>query len=289
MELGNQKILMAGLPEAGKTTFVAALWNYLNDVSTEKAFTVGTLADNDIEYLNSISGKWASYETVGRNLGDLSTVKNIKMNLLRAGGSQVILEVPDIAGEFFRDLFEQRKWPVEYESLLSEITGVVLFIQSIDDNNAPKLIKQSQKLAQTAGEAENSIHDNQENIQQWTHSHTSSQVKLVEFLQFVLYHKADILPLKVSVVISQWDEIQKTTLNYTPEKWLEHYMSLLYQYLVCNNESYHVLSFGVSAQGGSYDENQEELQTKKPIDRIIVQEGGNISNDITKPIVWITG
>ncbi|MES2654587.1 MAG: hypothetical protein V4620_03305 [Bacteroidota bacterium] len=286
---GNKKILMAGLPEAGKTTFVAALWNYLNNVSDDKAFSIGTLANNDIEYLNNISGKWASYDVVGRNTGDLSSVQNIKMNLLRTGGGEVTLEVPDIAGEFFRDLFEQRQWPLEYDTLLSEITGVILFIRSSDENNTPKLIKQVQNLTQVAGETETPVQDDQNNMQQWNHNLTSSQIKLVEFLQFITYHKTSILPIKVSVVISQWDVIMKTLPDYTPEKWLAHHLPLLNQYLCCNTDTFNSGYFGVSAQGGSYKDDIDELLSKNPMDRIMVKEGQSISNDITKPIVWITG
>ena len=60
-----KKCFIAGLPSAGKTTFLAALWNLINHDPDAK------LKLNKIEngqYLASLSNKWANMEPLERTV-----------------------------------------------------------------------------------------------------------------------------------------------------------------------------------------------------------------------------
>ena len=61
MENYNKKLLMVGLPETGKTTYLAALWDVVNNPEeVEGALKLACLPVN-AQYLNMISEKWIAY------------------------------------------------------------------------------------------------------------------------------------------------------------------------------------------------------------------------------------
>jgi stage III sporulation protein SpoIIIAA len=51
--------LIIGLPETGKTTFLAALWHVVTSEEVNESLRLERL-HGDSKYLNEISAKWAS-------------------------------------------------------------------------------------------------------------------------------------------------------------------------------------------------------------------------------------
>ncbi len=56
--MSQKRIMICGLPESGKTTFIAALWYLLSNDEISTALTLESLPENR-NYLNSLSRKWA--------------------------------------------------------------------------------------------------------------------------------------------------------------------------------------------------------------------------------------
>lgn len=301
--MSETRILVSGLPGTGKTTFIAALWCYVKSNTTAKTLAVNSLAGVEHEYLNSIANDYMAYEIPGRSLQNTHYEK-VVMPLKKISDSQpVTLEIPDIAGEKFRDHFDMREWSKEYDDLLQDVKGMLVFVSPLSQNNRPQFIadaaemealleeeeETSEKETAAAAQAETMEAPPKPTLTNWDVKYVPNQVKIVEGLQFLLHHKNIAKPLKLSVIISAWDTVPGTE-ELEPETWLEYNLPLLHQYLQCNTDKFTSRCFGVSGQGCDYNkEEQVDAIAGKPVyERITVKHGTATTTDITQPIIWMT-
>lgn len=282
--MASKKILFAGLPSSGKTTFIAALWYFLTKSPENCSLSLeSSIGEN--EYLNDICETWLSFKPVSRTnpKSETTVLMNIKNN---SNGEKAILEIPDFSGEVFRDHFDTREWSKEHDELLNEVDGILLFINPSEERNRPQFITLENEILRYFGE-EPEVKPTQQ--EEFNLNFVPHQVKLVEILQFMEFYKPKKKPMKVSIVISAWDLVMENyeSKSSSPVKWTATHLPLLFQYIVSNENIFNVQYFGVSAQGGDYDSEEiEELMKKKPEERIHVREEDSISTDITKPILW---
>ncbi len=285
----KNKILLLGLPNTGKTTFIAALWYYVRSDAATKSLILNSLEKGEHEYLNKISMEWLSFEKVPRT--NPGVIEPVLMNLKNVKtGEIILLDIPDFSGEIFREHFDNREWSKELFELFDEIVGTLIFINPNDHKNRPALVSDAIEAAAILGEVPPLINDLSKLIP-WDSTHTSNQVKLVEHLQMISYYKDEILPMKIGIIISAWDKVEdiKEPKVY-PEEWLKLHLPLLYQYLTTNQSNFICEYFGISAQGVDYDDKDgiNELFDVPAEDRICVKQGNNIFNDIAQPISWVS-
>lgn len=349
----ENNILVMGLAGTGKTTFIAALWAYLTEDIPEKELTLHSLVDGDSKYLNEITRQWLTCNRIQRNLKTESH-KDIRMNLKVVGdGSEIDLNIPDIAGETFQEHFDIRKWSKSYDETIARTTGVLLFVSPLTPNNKPALILDALEITREMdenlvdSESDSSFEDDgaartNETEQASTNGNslvvevvdkvdvlgaesfggnaskskaekgsvdteliddingvaaftpynpelTCNQVKIIEELQFIAFHHPKVIPVKVAVMVSAWDQLISPVVDLSPEDWLNINMPLLYQFIKCNSGKFTVDFFGVSAQGVDYDD-ENEVRKKfgtLPQDRIIIQKNHDRSHNITMPIMWV--
>lgn len=281
----TSRILFAGMHDSGKTTYIAALWDYINSDKKDKNFILNTLADSENEYLEKIRSEWLQCKKVTRT--NLNT-ESVKMNLCSTENQEnIIIEIPDFSGELFNNHFQHREWSTEYNDLIRNLSGIVLFINPKDEKNRMQFISDAveiEEMLKIPG-----LDVNEEVVHtSWSQEYSSHQVKLVEALQFVENYREESFPVRVSVIISRWDLLYKTGIS--PEQWLKLQLPLLDQYLLCNSKSFKVTYFGISAQGGDYSISQdvERLLSMEPYERPIVRFGDTNINDLTAPINWLT-
>jgi hypothetical protein len=292
--MSETRILISGLPSTGKTTFIAALWNYINSDSEEKSLTLDTLAGSEHEYLNSIANDWLAYKDPSRSLQNTNFERVIMPLKKTLTGEAITIEIPDIAGEKFRDHFDLREWALEFDKLLDNLSGVVVFVNPLHKSNLPQFIADVQEIEGIFEDNESKKIEEVElapnpTLTNWDIKFVPNQVKMVEVLQLLQFHKTQNKQLKLSLVVSAWDTVSGAD-TILPKEWLENNLPLLYQYLICNTDKYIVKFFGVSAQGCDYGDEQalDNLMNKNSYDRIVVKEDGVPIKDITKPIIWMT-
>jgi len=298
--IDHSRILFAGMHDSGKTTFIAALWDYINSDRLDKKLVLKSLANSENQYLEKIRAEWLQCEHVSRT--NLNEGETVSMNIDRAdNGQNLILEIPDISGELFNTHFQVREWDDEYNDIVKSIHGLLLFINPQDKKNRTiyladlNEVERELKAEVMAKEDAEEEECNKEEMTkepilefaQWSEEYTSNQVKLVEILQFLKDQRSVSLPLQVSVIISRWDVIEKS-MSGKPEEWLKEKMPLLYQYLICNQDSFLSKVFGVSAQGGNYKKDKNNLLSLDSHERPKVKMGLEFINDITEPIIWLT-
>jgi len=67
--LTNNHVLLIGLPNTGKTSFLAALWYMVGQSSVSCGLSLEKL-DGESQYLNQIRDAWSEYRPVPRNKAD---------------------------------------------------------------------------------------------------------------------------------------------------------------------------------------------------------------------------
>mgnify|MGYP000019237360 CR=1 FL=1 len=129
----------------------------------------------------------------------------------------------------------------------------------------------------------------------WKPSMAPTQVQLVGLLGLLGATPLDIGPRRLVVMLSAWDKAKGERL--TPREFLRAKLPLLSQYLDTNPKLWQWTVYGVSAQGGEYDDTQPGAQRKQeaqdlraadePSRRIELTDGVSTSHDLTVPLVWL--
>ena len=257
------KCLIAGLPDAGKSTYIAALAYILEHPSDEQALRIN-VRSSDRGYINKLSEAWLSQETLERTVqGGLN---RINFSILDKDSSNFILSIPDIAGEEFKSLIQKR------DSVLddwdSDCNCLLLFI-----NNLPNVHILQEQIGEISPSSDNTFPE--------------FSVDLISVdIQIVLMVKALLGKFninKLTVCISAWDELSEDFA--TPADCLIQRSPILYNFVKYYFPKAQI--FGVSAQGGKYDDNiVDELYecTTKNQRAYVVTPEGETKYDITLPL-----
>ena len=281
--------LIIGLPEAGKTTFLAALWHVVTSDEVPGSLKLLQL-DGDRTYLNLIRKAWLKFEEIGRTVAQ--SEETVSMKLCQSDGAEPIdLVFPDMKGESFRQQWVNREWTKEYDELVREAQGILLFVHSLTSMGAERIdAALGEAVAALADEEDKAEEmksiDEDGKLPEWNPLMAPPQVQLVELLQFIDYQRIDENVIPIAVVISAWDIV---IANYdSPQQWLSERLPLLDQYLRTNGERFPLRVYGVSAQGAPLDGDLTRLQEQtRQSDRIIVVNENGSTHDITSPIKWL--
>lgn len=290
-----KRLVVMGLPESGKTTFLAAFWHTLGIPDVPNALTVVRQPTNR-EYLNKIANKWLRFEEVGRT-DQGETPENNMLLLDPATLVEVELEIPDMAGEIYRQQWAFRTCDPQYLPLVQAADYFMLFIGPHVQEMAPLADAQRALQGLEADEAE----DGPEVPTEWDPEKSPTQVKLVDILQILVDQRPSRALVRLALVVSAWDSIEAIhrvrprggrRAELTPDTWLEQTLPLLHQYLQGNAATFTVQVFGISAQGGDV-KNPHDVERLSALDvttdRVNVVCGTNCTNDVTTPIRWLLG
>jgi hypothetical protein len=289
----QHKVLVVGLPQTGKTTFLAALWDVVGSGEVKGSLRLVRL-EGEKQHLNDLRDLWADCHKIPRT--QVANEKVVSM-LLSNAASGVTSEVSfsDMSGESFEKQWTERVWTRAYEDLIREVTGVLLFVHPEAVHEAP-LIRDARGLIKrlTGDEPSGVTRANLEGPGE--HSipaeprYAATQVQLVELLQLIRWQKRAADGLRVGVIVSAWDLVDGVESRKSPELWLRERLPLLHQYLVAHSDATPFLVFGVSAQGGDLDKDVDRLRmSHQASDRILVVQGRQRSRDITLPVRWAMG
>lgn len=314
----KSKFMMMGLPESGKSTFVAALWQVVRSADVPEAMTLGTLK-GDYSYIIGLHKRWSKGYTLDRTeVGEEGIISiPLKSRSPRSTpADEIELILPDLSGESFDEQWEKRTMLTEYFSHLAEANGLLLFVHSQKFNPGDLLglnIEELEKiLAFDDDENEDAvakverndttktdeIRDEQQQEEpgnplvkpvEFDPQKVPTQTKLVDLLQQAFWLTSHRRIQKVALIISAWDLVEDRIA--TPSEWVETAMPLLAQYLKSNWELFSYRIYGVSGQGLEYSDESRVVLTGEPdpSKRIKVVDGKIVNNNITAPIQWLMG
>lgn len=282
----HSKQLLIGLPCTGKTTFIAALWQVVEAGDVPGALRLKTLHGNR-NHLNFIHSQWLKCQQLARTTFDSWTVVSMMLSD-DANGRTTEVFLPDLSGETFDDQWRERKWSNDYDKLVNEASGTLVFVhpdmvvEPTRINTADQLLAAIEDDGKTQGLSE------QDTEEPWDARSAPTQVKLVELLQFHAARRDVRSTLRVALIVSAWDLVRNA--GQTPEQWIASRLPLLDQFLKANHEQFPTACYGLSAQGGELPEDEERLLTMhRPSERIIMISQVRESHDVTLPIKWLMG
>jgi len=308
MATRDQKVVVIGLPFAGKTTFVAALWDVVGSGEVAGSLQLDHL-DGDKHHLNEIRNRWADCQKIDRTKIPNETMVSMWLKDIGSGRvSEVVFT--DMSGESFEQQWIERVCTREYCQLIDQIAGALLFIHPRHLKEAVLIRDAVPMMRHLPIPSPAAVAGSDVDAPEVTAGHSatsavgatiapplptkpyyaSTQVQLVELLQLVRgLRSSETDRLRLGVIISAWDVIEKQSKagKAAPGAWLRERVSLLDQFLRANRESFDYDVFGVSAQGGELDQAAELRKSHQPSDRIIVVHGTNRSHDITVPVRWV--
>jgi len=276
--VSTKEILLLGLPSSGKTTFLAALWHLLVQEEVAKTMKLAKWPDTR-EYLNKLTQKWVRFQPVDRNLLT-EDIKKIQL-ALQNGDEIVDFHIPDMSGETWEALWENRLCPADITDLVIESFGIILFLHA-DHIQPPVDIMTIDRQTVSVQPASDS------SPSPWNPKESPTQVKLVDLLQILIRPPFAHRNRRLVVVISAWDKVLE--MNQTPEQFLMSGLPMLFQFLHFSYQYPSFKVYGVSALGGdlTLPTDLERLKGEdKPAKRVLVNDGKNVGHDLTIPIHWL--
>ncbi len=246
----SHHILLVGLQNTGKTSFLAALWCMVDQSNVDCGLVLEKL-EGDRKYLNQIRDAWLDYKPVPRNKLDFERVVSMFLKD-RKTGRAVALTFPDLSGESFSLQWTKRQLTIGYDKLMRQATGGILFVHP-EVIVKPHRIDTVEELASLVDEGPSAPlpRDISQHPQKaWDIEKTPTQVQIVELLQIMSSRDYFRAPFRLAVLVSAFDLL--SSLGITPEAYISHELPLLKQFLLANNNLFEVSFYGISAQGGRY-------------------------------------
>jgi hypothetical protein len=283
--------LICGLPESGKTTFLAALWHLLTADSSHTQMRLEKLGQGDIKHLNALAKRWR--EAKEQIHTEQSAGSLVSMHLLGQNNAPLCLTFPDLSGESFQGFWETRDCSTKVASIMHGSEGAMLFINANRVRAARTLIG----VASLSRQAGMPLPEG-EGIK-WAPTFAPTQVQLVDLLQHLSVPPLKLKSRRLAIVLSAWDKAEGELLK--PNAYFSAHLPLLQQYLDSNIHGWDWIVYGISAQGGLYlNEKHTNRYTKDelqqienlrglddPSTRIRVVSEKQVSNDLTEPLVWL--
>jgi hypothetical protein len=276
MDQQSFEVLIVGLPESGKTSFIQALDEILQNPPSSDALRASGLA-YDRSYLERDKAKFRAGQKLDRTERNIQGAPPELWFQHQKSGKQGRVYLPDVSGELYRDQWVDRAWSKGYRDKLSTISGILVFVRADVPASNEELLGELLDIAR--GEL---------GIQPWEPQKASAQVQLVDVLQFIGIATHVKRPVRAAVLISAWDTVEKAggNLPQEPTVFLAKEWPLISQYLNGNPETFTTKVYGVSALGGSDDELQR-LSNIPAHERVKIVDAGNTSKDLTCPLRWL--
>lgn len=284
--MSEHSVVIIGLPSSGKTTFLAALWHLISARDVATALSFGTLKTGSAAHLNEIAARWRNAQVQDRTA--VGSHRIVSMNLKNAAGAPVRVTFPDVAGEAYRRMWEERDCAPEIAEIL-QAGGVLLFIHS-DTIRPPKWVVDEVALTREAGLPMSAGAE-----VPWHPRLAPTQVQLVDLLQLLRLPPLDIGRRRLAIMLSAWDKASGEGLS--PQTYLERKLPLLAQYLRRGSDGWVWRTYGLSAQGGEYDPvepgavQNPQAETLRNLDRpstrIRLVADNSESHDLTEPLAWL--
>jgi Double-GTPase 1 len=287
--MSDRSITICGFPESGKTTYLAALWHLVTARADQTSLRFESLRNGDSSHLNALAARWRDGLTQIRT--DIRSNQLVSMNLLDASSVPLRLTFPDLSGESYRVMFEDRDCSPALAEILTSGAGMLFFIHA-DRIQEPHLVVNVAAQSEALGSP---IPAGQE--VPWSPTLSPTQIKIVDLLQLLCLPPLQIGFRRIAIVLSAWDKVAED--GRTPEEFLTERLPLLDQYLRSGADKWIWRVYGVSAQGADYEKENEKLSgtplaklqqlraLDEPSMRIRVLSQGSESRDLTEPIAWL--
>ena len=273
----EKKCFIAGVPDAGKTTYIAALWDIIKRGGNDLELQFTTSPENS-SYLNEIWEYWVSMNKIERSKTPVPD--DIKINVKRkSDGEELELDIPDFMGEQFQKIIDHTL-PENIGRWIEQSDRMVYLINTLDDVSKDDLEED---------ETEEAIVDRTEERQKAPRLAPEKMLEASQNMMVLKYIASHSKMQKMAIGLSAWD--LKMTANLTPEEYLRQRSPVLYNFIKWHFKE--VVFFGVSAQGFDYkDKNEKAAEMREKARKsnrafIAFDTEKDLSPDLTKPLNFL--
>lgn len=257
----KHKILIAGLPDTGKSTFIGALWaivrNY-SDVIKSKMKASDSDVPDLVEKLDNLGEAWECVRYIKRSSEDIP--ENMRIELVTADEEiGVTLDFPDFRGESFRNIISQNQ-PKTIDDWCEHADSLLFFINDFKSGTFYDDIKDF--------EEDNDLNKNRFNQPGLSPELMTPATQNMLILRYLKEHSHF---KKVTICITQWDryvKIHSTNKKMkSPEVVLQKQSPALYNFI-----KYHfpqATFYGLSSQGDEYKYEQQTDEQKKNDEKLV--------------------
>lgn len=273
--MSKNKILIAGLPNAGKTSYIAAL-----NGSIRQGFSTSLTYDGlptDGQYLNRMTGSWLKREKVLRSPSEKPhymkwPLKRIEDDL------QLEIDIPDFKGEMFEDII-RNDISDELKNYCKDVTGVLFFINEMEDiilktkakeAIADKIVEEQKKEVKTGDKILMSV---------------EKMTDIARNILVLKYLKELLGNFRLVIAVSSWDE--ECSKYKTIEEYFTKKCPGLYNYIRFNISDFKL--YGVSAQGYNYEIGVEALEKLPSDDKRAYVFENYYNYDLSIPFSFLIG
>ena len=270
--MDNTNILLAGLPSAGKSTYITALWAIEKDGKSGHLLSCDGLP-SESSYIDGMRDNWMVLKEVRRT--SFAEPQEIVLPMKsRRTGKKIDLALPDFKGEVFQKVLDNvvsndiSEWCEKASGVLYMLnlggSSPEMFQEQVSDTTKPKV--ELEKVVMTSGDI-------------------TSAIKNVLLLKY-LYNEIGDCP--IAICFSQWDIIDCEE-GKDVEEWVKENHPSVYNFVAEHFSNYRY--FGLSAQGADYIELSEQ-QSDELAEKTTQKERAYVytdkkSFDITEPIDFI--
>ena len=145
--MAERSVVIIGLPASGKTTYLAALWHLITARDVETKLRFGNIRAGNFAHLNGIASRWRSAMVQERTA--VTGHRLVSMNLLDAANQAVHVTFPDVPGESYRRMWEDRDCEPQIADVLR--TGDVLLFVHADTIRTPVWIVEEVSISKAMG------------------------------------------------------------------------------------------------------------------------------------------
>lgn len=263
------KCLIAGLPSAGKSTYIGALAYMLQNPVNNQVLTLNENPE-DLSYLNKLIDPWLNLRIMDRTTRGFAN--NIELNLIRkVDNKSFSLSLPDIAGEDYVSIVRMNSDVIA--SWSNKPDALLLFINKWKNDILKEQVVNNKPIEKNEEPPAFELKDMSPEVQ---------NVLMLKELHILFPWR------KLAIGLSSWDKYKA---DYDlPVNMLKNRTPFLYNFIM--HYFPHAYIFGISAQGDEYvddDVIQNDLieRTENGTRAYIVDDKGHISYDLTLPLNFL--
>lgn len=269
--MDKTNILLAGLPDSGKSTYIAALWAVENDGNSDHLLSCDGYP-SDSSYIDELRNNWMMLKEVRRTV--FAEPQEIVLPMKSSRTKSIInLSIPDFKGEFFQRIIENSSSELK---AWCEKSSAVLFMMNLGNSSPEMLQEQISETSTNNVELEKVV---------MTSNEIDLAIKNVLLLKYFYNIMGD---CPIAICFSLWDKIDDEG-GLNVENWVKENHPCIYNYVKYHFSNYRY--YGISAQGVDYSDldgkSEDELVQKTKMKQRAYVYRDKVSYDITEPLDFL--
>lgn len=282
-------VAFLGFPRTGKSTYLGALWQLVQDPAEPSIVERDVTGDRS--YLQKLGDQVARGEEIGRTA--TSSVEGMQLTLGFDQGD-IRVHIPDLGGETLRMLVEDRIWDSRLQETIAASDSMLLFLHpekldlpftiAMADEILSGLESSSSEDAPKAAKDQDCAHGTEIELPKFRAQSACTIAKCIDALENILMCQRARWPIRLGVIISAWDTVEGSP---TPASWIRDRLPALDSFSRANTDMIEWSLYGVSAQGGTLPDQRDELLARGSVrDRVYAQNANGVAVPVTDPLRW---